>query len=40
VALNDTAVRPGMAVVRKVPDGSHLMSYEKDATLRHNTWCQ
>jgi hypothetical protein len=28
VALTDTAARPGMAVVRKVPDGSYLMSYE------------
>lgn len=28
VALADTAARPGMAVVRKVPDGSYLMSYE------------
>lgn len=28
VALNETVARPGMAVVRKVPDGSYLMSYE------------
>lgn len=28
VALTDSAARPGMAVVRRLPNGSYLMSYE------------